>query len=235
MLPNQVAGSIYRNNPSVDRIVQQEILDTLSPTDPAAIANRRDLRLYNCLMGNFRWFCNEVRRLPGACNILELGAGDGSLGMYLHRQAKSTAITGYTGLDLIPVPPNWPAGWHWIDQDLRTHDFATANQDVLLGNLILHQFDDETLRSLGKRLLNSRLRLILLNEPSRKRFHMWQVALTRLLGVHPVTLHDANVSIRAGFRRNELAETLGIRENAWEITFSDTFMGANRLICKRRQ
>jgi hypothetical protein len=73
-----------------------------------------------------------------------------------------------------------------------------------------------------------------MNEPVRKKHHLWQVNLSRVLGIHPVTYHDARVSIRAGFRRDELASLLGLDESAWSINWSETFMGCNRLLCIRK-
>ena len=87
---------------------------------------------------------------------------------------------------------------------------------------------------LGKKLAVSKLSILLINEPVRKNLHIWQVYLSWLLRVHPVSLHDAKVSVQAGFRHLELAELLGLDEQDWEIYNSETFMGANRLVCKRR-
>ncbi len=217
----------------MQRVVQPEILDTLAATDPAAIANRRDLRLYNRLMGNYRWFGNEV----GACsydrNFLELGAGDGTLGMYLHRNGKLRTTTAYTGLDLVSRPTDWPVQWSWLEEDLCQYSFA-GNHNVLVANLILHQFSLEELMVLGEKLATSRLSTLLINEPVRKNLHIWQVYLSWLLRVHPITLHDAKVSVQAGFRNMELAELLGLNDQDWDIHGRETFMGANRLVCRRR-
>ena len=66
------------------RVVEPEILDGLAADDPAAVASRRDLRLINRIMGNTRWlrraFMLKVRPQD---LVVELGAGDGSLGLSL--------------------------------------------------------------------------------------------------------------------------------------------------------
>ena len=215
------------------RLVEPEILDSLDPADPAAIANRRDIYLFNRLMGNFRWFSKRLRAGSPTGRCTELGAGDGSLGLHLLNGNVISRKTSYTGLDLIERPPQWPVEWRWIRGDLREIGFAGAT-DTLLANLILHQFETTDLRRLGTVISGSPIRRVLLCEPARRKLHLYQVMLSRLLGVHPVSLHDAATSVRAGFRKMEICELLNLGEPEWSCLWSETFMGANRLVCERR-
>ncbi|NDV63156.1 hypothetical protein G0Q06_11890 [Puniceicoccales bacterium CK1056] len=215
------------------RIVEPELLDTLPPDDPAALASRKDLRLYNHLMGNFQWFKKKLAQGGYPKSIIELGAGDGSLALYLKNHDCFQPDTVYTGVDLIPAPANWPGIWTWEMVDLVDLDLIRS-PSTLLANLILHQFTDEELTRLGKKISASNIKRLLICEPARRRLHIWQIRLSRLLGCHPVSLHDGQVSIRAGFRRDELVRIMGLKNTEWKITFSETFMGANRLICTRR-
>ncbi|MEM6280014.1 MAG: hypothetical protein AAF733_11080, partial [Verrucomicrobiota bacterium] len=61
------------------RLVIPEILDSLSHEDPAAQRSRRDLRLVNVLMGNYRWILERMRS-SGVQEWIEVGAGSGKLG-----------------------------------------------------------------------------------------------------------------------------------------------------------
>ncbi|MEX0324540.1 MAG: class I SAM-dependent methyltransferase [Puniceicoccaceae bacterium] len=216
------------------RSVQPEILDSLAPDDPAAIANRRDLRTFNHLMGNFRWVRKELSGYSAQGAILELGAGDGSLGLYLLRKGVLSDENLYTGMDIIRRPRGWPPSWGWMQKDLRELAFPEDTRTVI-ANMILHQFESEELSNLGLRIERSGLKRLLLCEPARRRVHLRQVAASRfLLGVHPVTLHDARVSIEAGFRGEELAEALNLDRRVWSIRCTEHFLGANRLLCLRR-
>ena len=215
------------------RTVQPEILDSLPPNDPAAVANRRDLRTYNRIMGNFRWVRKVLSGHPLPGRILELGAGDGSLGGYLLRKGILSPDCRYTGVDLIRRPSDWPDGWEWIQQDLRTLAFP-AGARTLIANMILHQFESRELAELGARIQQSGIKRLLLCEPARRARHLYQVQASRLLGVHSVTLHDAAVSIRAGFRGDEIADELKLDRQAWAVRWSEHFFGANRVICERR-
>jgi hypothetical protein len=228
--PEQLAKgmlcSIFR---LMQRLLQPEILDSLPPDHPDALHNRRDIYRFNGLMGNFRWFKARLPRLlrPGE-RALEIGAGDGALGTVL-----ATAGVSYDGLDLWPRPAGWPrdAAWH------RTNllGFAGyADYPVVFGNLIFHQFSDDDLAALGA-TLGRTARLIIANEPARGRFFQFLARrASSLIGANHVTLHDAHVSVAAGFRGDELPRALGLDEKTWSWRQTTTLRGAYRLIAQRR-
>jgi len=213
------------------RRVQPEILDGLPPDHPDAKHNRRDLRFFNAIMGNFRWFAHTLRNhLRPDDHLLELGAGEGDLGRYLQRCLKE-APRFYAGLDLWPRPAVWPATWDWHRADLTTFpDYAASN--VILGNLILHQFENPVLASLGQRWRHARL--LVFCEPARRTLHLRQLPLARLAGINYVSRHDARVSIEGGFLDGELPRLLDLDERIWQISVSQTFWGAYRLIAIRK-
>ncbi len=181
----------------LQRRVQPEILDGLPPDHPDAAHNRRDLRFFNALMGNFRWFANSlVDQLHPGDRLLELGAGEGDLGRYLRRSLRQRTFS-YAGLDLWPIPKDWPKEWSWHRDDLTTFEnYKSCN--VILGNLILHQFKDDVLADLGRQW-REHARLLVFCEPARSTLHLRQLPLARLAGINYVSRHDARVSIEGGF------------------------------------
>lgn len=211
------------------RTVQPELLDSLPPDHPDALHNRRDLRLINRLMGNFRWF---RRHLPGLLqpgdHVLEIGAGTGDLGLGL-----VDVVEHYAALDLWARPAAWPARYAWHQDDLRTFP-EYARYPVVLANLILHQFHDDELKELGARLSAS-ARVILACEPYRQKRSRWLFRIFgRLLGANHVSLHDADVSIRAGFAGDELPRLLGLDPREWDTSHVTSSLGAYRMIAVRR-
>jgi len=187
------------------RACQPELLDSLPPDHPDAIHNRRDLRVINRIMGNKAWFERTLPKLhlPGD-RVLELGAGMGEMGLELIRRGIPV-----DGLDLWPRPAAWPPEREWHTADLNTFAGYGA-YPVVIANLILHQFTAMELASLGEKLRGS-ARVILACEPERRRAsQMLVAAIGPLLGANHVTLHDARVSIAAGFRDDELPEFLGL-------------------------
>ena len=212
------------------RRVQPELLDSLPPGHPDALHNRRDLRFFNAVMGNHRWFARALREhlCPGD-RMLELGAGEGNLAQSLRRTLP--AQTTYAGLDLWPRPADWPAAQVWHRADLT--QFADyANYNVILGNLILHQFEDNVLAGLGRQW-REHARLLVFCEPARHALHLAQLPLARGAGINYVSRHDGRVSIEGGFRGRELPRLLGVDAPPWRSELRHTFFGAYRLIAVR--
>lgn len=212
----------------MERALEPELLDTLPASHPDALHNRRDLRLTNIIMRNYAWMRRTLRRLgrPGE-RVLEVGAGDGELGRQLRRDGVNV-----DGLDLWDKPNDWPSDARWHKEDVR-HFQNWSEYPVIIGNLIFHQFSDTDLREIGARMQTARL--IVMCEPERRRAsQVAYAAVAPLLGANYVTLHDAHVSIRAGFRSNELAQLLGLAPAAWDSTTTTTVLGAYRLVALRR-
>jgi hypothetical protein len=212
----------------MQRSLQPELLDTLPVDHPDALHNRRDLRLTNRVLGTHRWI---ERTLPGLLlpgeRVLELGAGTGELGRRLARRGLTLG-----GLDLWPRPADWPeANWH--QEDLRTFR-GYDRYPAILGNLILHQFSDADLGAIGDQLQRGS-RVIVACEPARRRIsQVLYRALAPCFGANHVSLHDAHVSIAAGFRGDELPRLLGLDANVWRVRHATTLLGVYRLVAVRR-
>jgi hypothetical protein len=211
------------------RTLTPELLDSLPPEHPDARHSRRDLRIINRVMGNHRWFARVLPPLLRAGETaLELGAGAGELASRL--AARGAAVDG---LDFCPRPPGWPPTRAWHTGDLR--EFAGyPSYAAVYGNLIFHHLSDAELAALGATLRRT-ARLILASEPRRSLRSQRLIAMFgRALGANRVTLHDAHVSIAAGFVGDELPRLLGLAAPDWEISCSTNFLGACRMIARRR-
>ena len=212
------------------RIVLPELLDSLPESSPESIANRRNLLLINGLMGNFRWLRRALlQRLRAEDVVSEWASGDGGFARALHRARLPVRLTG---VDVCSQPDNWPADYRWLQKNLLDVEAEDVGS-VVLGNFILHQFEDAVLKQLGERLA-SRARLLIFNETLRsRRALILAYASCWLFRMHPVTKHDAIVSVRAGFRARELSQLLGLSENEWRIEVTTTVRGSYRMIAER--
>ncbi|MFP4166965.1 MAG: class I SAM-dependent methyltransferase [Opitutales bacterium] len=213
------------------RRVQPEYLDSLDFQDPEARKSRCNLLTINRAMGNFRWIKRTLRAASSSeRRLLEIGAGDGALASRL--LTKSSDSLSYTGVDLAPAPPSLPKGAAWRQTDLLTYS-GYSNADVLVANLILHHFEKHELIRLGKTIRDSSIRRLIISEPHRRTLHKYQVQAGRLAGFNRITLHDARVSIDAGFRGGELPELLGLNNEGWSWRTEITWLGAYRLEASR--
>jgi hypothetical protein len=210
--------------PPPDRILIPEILDSLDHADPRAIRSRADLRLIDWYLGNSRWLLRQLKmQNPALDRILELGAGEGRLCSKILGTLPQSRVTG---LDLIARPENLPDRIQWIhgdfSQNLRQHE-----ADACVGSLILHHFSNEALHELGQQLQS--YRVLAFCEPLRSRVPLFLSGLSSF-AMGEVTRHDMPASIRAGFRRGELAFLLGLDTGSWEIRESCDWRGSLRLL-----
>jgi hypothetical protein len=211
------------------RKLTPELLDSLPADDPRAQGSRRDLRIFNAVLGGGRWFRRYLPRVvrPGE-RVLEVGAGTGELG-----RAMARAGMPADGLDLGPRPTVWPATARWHQGDVCA--FAGwGDYEVVIGNLVFHHFDAAALRLLGGRMA-AHARVIMAFELAR-----WPVsqrlfaALCTAVRANDVSRHDGRVSIEAGFLAEELPELLGLDSTVWRWQVSMTCCGAYRMMAERR-
>jgi SAM-dependent methyltransferase len=209
------------------RIIQPEILDELPVDDPRAIQSRRDLRKVNTFMGHPGMVTRALHAAPSSPRLLvEIGAGDGT---FLLKVAKRVRQPARVRAILVDRRPSMSAatrakfadaGWdvdscqsdvfEWL---CRSHP-ETA--DVTVANLFLHHFRESELVNLLN-LAAQQTRRFVACEPRRSRTALAGVQLLRLLGCNEVTLHDGDLSVRAGFRDRELG-ALWPRDPAWRLT-----------------
>ena len=209
------------------RIIQPEILDELPAGDPRAIQSRRDLQKLNTFMGNAGIVTRALRAAPAAPHLLvELGAGDGT---FLLNVASRLGYRSRVRALLVDRRPSLSAstrgafaraGWdvdtcqadvfEWL---CRPH---AETADVTLANLFLHHFREGELARLLALTAQQTKRFVAC-EPRRSRTALAGVPLLPLLGCNGVTLHDADLSVRAGFRDRELG-ALWPADPGWRVT-----------------
>lgn len=215
------------------RLVAPEILDGLSTEDPEAIRSRRDLRMINALMGNYRWIQKALVRFPNR-PVVELGAGDGGLLRLLSRP-QGTEERRLIGMDLVARPEGLESSIEWMESDvfdaLGSPDFRLEG-GVVVANLFLHHFERGRLRELGAKIGKGTTALCV-SEPLRSRLALMEGCLLFPL-VNRITRHDMMVSIRAGFRPGELQGLLGLQEEHWVVEEQCSLLGAYRLLAWRR-
>lgn len=198
------------------RIIEPELLDSLPPSDPAAIRSRADLRRVNWWMRNQAHVTRAIQSLPEfPTGILELGAGDGTFMLRVaeHLKLRDREVR-LSLLDMEPVIS--PAtldrfaelGWNaevihanmeaWLERE------SAASFDLITANLFLHHFTDETLKRFFN-VIARRCRAFIACEPRRWRPSIIGTRLLWCIGCNYVTRHDATVSVRAGFCERELS------------------------------
>jgi hypothetical protein len=104
--------------------------------------------------------------------------------------------------------------------------------EIVIVNEVLHHFDDAHLAGLFRGIAG-RTRLFVAIEPRRA---PWQLFCSRLLwaiNCNSVTRHDATVSVRAGFVREELSALWPDKRN-WQLTEQRAGWFSHLFIAQRR-
>jgi hypothetical protein len=204
----------------MQRVLEPEWLDCLPQYDARAQRSRRDLRRVNFLMGNARHvaralaagFRSENREL----HLVDLGAGDGNFMQGVVRRLNQPDIHA-TLVDRALVPG--PRPWNATAVAADVHEFLARpgpRFDALVANLFLHHFEAGPLRRLLA-LAARRAPLVGACGPPRSRLAGDASRLLGALGCNDVTRHDAAVSVRAGFRGQELS-ALWPAGAGWRLT-----------------
>ena len=230
------------------RVVEPELLDDLPPTDPRAVGSRGDLRRLNFIMGHegilsraFRRHCDVASFRSRPLQLVELGAGDGTLLLRLARLWSAWGVTAeITLLDrqnlVSPETRRAFAAADWSVESVATDVFAWLEQasppaDVMLVNLFLHHFPDPSLAALLRRAA-ARTNLFLACEPRRSPLALTAARMLWLLGCNAVTRHDAVVSVRAGFSGRELT-ALWPTDARWESSEQPAGVFSHCFVAKR--
>lgn len=207
----------------MNRTVSPELLDSLPAESAAARHSRRDLRWFNRLLGNNRWWRSVLPRFTSHQTGLEIGAGDGALAQ----------IHGLHGLDLQAQPEGWPTTFDWHQTDVLIFEHW-EKYPVIVSNLFLHHLSEDQLKELGSRW-NESAQVVLACEPWRARgFRSGFALVCWLVRAHAVSRHDGRVSVEAGFRGTELPALLELDPNRWRWEISYSVFGMYRLIAQRR-
>jgi hypothetical protein len=212
------------------RAIEPELLDELPSTDARALHSRRDLRTINKIMRNAGIVARALRSQPELLSpptsFVELGAGDGTFALeVIRRLGHSTARRRLVLVDRQPcVHDQTRAAFEalsWDAEIVQSDVFewlergALYAADVTLANLFLHHFDDQRLSAL-LRAAARHTRCFVACEPLRSYTALSAATMLPLIGCNRVTLHDARISVRAGFRDRELS-SLWPADNGWRL------------------
>jgi len=233
---------------SFARIVVPEVLDGLPADDPDAQRSRRDLHRVHRVMGSRGIVSRALRSLPSSLpllpnarpmRILELGAGDGSLMLGVARSLQdewgkvSLTLLDFHNLLSEATTASYAAvGWevraqvgdvlNWADGEGKSeavdglpHD--APHWDLIVANLFLHHFQTPQLSTILAAAA-VRSQHFFACEPRRARLALVGSHLIGALGVNAVTREDAVLSVRAGFRDNELSQCWPANELGWTLS-----------------
>jgi 2-polyprenyl-3-methyl-5-hydroxy-6-metoxy-1,4-benzoquinol methylase len=185
------------------RVIRPELLDSADPEE--ARKNLADLVRINTKFGGH----STIRKLVGTAaksaepfSLLDVGAASGDTARVIAQAFPNASITcaDYNAVNLSAAPkPKLLA-------DAFRLPFAPRSFDYVLCSLFLHHFNDSAVVELLKGMYNVAKRAVLVCDLERHILPYLFLPATRpLFHWQRITLHDGPVSVRAAFRRRELA------------------------------
>jgi len=213
----------------MERRLEPELLDELPLADPAAVRSRKDLQRVNAWMGNASIMACALRSALGERplrSVVELGGGDGtfllSVGQHLcgdRREVRASVLDKQSLLAKETIKAFEEIGWRVEALTADVFDWlrqlASTRPQVMLANLFLHHFSEAQLAQLFQDA-KERAELFIALEPARSALALVFSRLLWAIGCNRVTRHDAFISVRAGFRRQELSRLWGEDKN-WSL------------------
>lgn len=221
-------GAAMRAGGSFPRQVEREVLDDLAAEDPRAMRSRRDLVRINRIMGAARILSGTLSQSATVPKrIIELGAGDGTLMLNLARR----------------FAPRWPGvqvvlldrqnlvsrsttdgfaslGWELLtlqtDVEDWINDACSERFDIGFANLFIHHFSAPQVQRLFG-AISKRTAMFVACEPRRTHSALLASHLVGLVGANAVTRNDAVLSVKAGFREQELSALWPSGARAWQL------------------
>ena len=227
----------------MNRFVQPELLDELSPDDPRARWSRRDLRRINAWMRHHVLMAGALRTaLNGRApeQIADLGAGDGHFLTRIARTLSSrwpgvrvTLVDNRKVMSSQALAGFAPLGWRaeLVEADVLDWLSTAAALEVVVINLFLHHLEGPQLAKLF-RAIAGRARLLVALEPRRAPWPLFCCRLLWAIGCNSVTRHDAAISVRAGFSHRELS-ALWPTGGGWQLTERRTGLFSHLFVARR--
>jgi hypothetical protein len=228
------------------RSVEPELLDEMPADDPTVIRARRDLKRLNAVILQAGIMAPIVLRQwtrSRPRTILDLGCGDGIFMLSVARRlAPRWPDVTVTLLDRQSIVSRETQdafaalGWKAepVAADVLDHlgQIKSPGVDIITTNLFLHHFHQAQLaQMLG--LTAQSAQLVVACEPRRNKFALRASRLLWAIGCNEVSLHDAIVSVRAGFSDQELS-ALWPDPDRWELQEYAARLFTHCFVARRR-
>lgn len=193
----------------------------------------------NKLLGGNSLTLSGVKKLLKTCskeapiNLLDIGCGNGDMLRMLSHYGKQQGYNfNLIGVDANAFTIDYAKKLSSTYKDINYHcldvfstEFSLLNYDIALCTLTLHHFSDDDILTLIQRVLHNAKKGIVVNDLHRSKtaYELFK-AVCFLFGLNKMSKEDGLISIRKGFKRQELevfSKKLGLKKItiAWRWAF----------------
>ena len=220
-------------NAASPRVVEEEVLDSLSFDDPLTARIHRDIDRYNRILGHYSWIVKMLNEFARPSDrLLEIAAGSGRLLKRLHSNGALDPFSSVKAFDAVcEKPKDLPESIDW--HVCRAEEFTDYHKaDIIIVCNFYHQLNDHALRRLGAEM--SKARLLLAAETHRSSIAYRLCQASRLIGFSSIGIGDGLKSLHAGFRERELPTLLNLAPNKWTVKTNASHLGWYRMNAHQR-
>ena len=181
--------------------------------------NLRDIRRINALLGWRAYTVRNVERLVRkqelrSFSLLDLASGSADMPLAIASWSKrsgihSTIVATDISPDIVAAARIQAAGEPMVQieqQDALNLPYPTRAFDIVLCTLALHHFDPEAAVNLLRGMSRVGNVVVVADVVRSPLAYIGAILLTRGLWMHPMTQHDAPVSVRRAYTATELRE-----------------------------
>lgn len=200
------------------RSKQEELMDDLNMGGKQMSETLDQLSTINHLLGGYHILYRGISKLRAGqtqLRVADLGCGGGdglrAISSWASKRKLRIEGVGYdANASVIAYARSHSQAFPGLSfeiADLLDPNFPTEKFDIIICSLILHHFDDTTLKMLLPRLLENATIGLLINDLHRSpiAYRLFQIA-TWMAGASHMIRHDGLISIQKGFIRQELKD-----------------------------
>jgi len=199
------------------RNVVPEIIDDFELSGSELYTNLEEIEWINKYLGGIQTSAMPILKKIQTGNVktvTDIGCGSGDILKYIHTSCKNSPYQ----IKLVGVDAN-----EFIIETARKNHFQNIPEvefvhadiikqpekippaDIYMLNLFLHHFEEEEIKSIVKNLIDKDPGLIVINDLERSKMAYWLfLGLCSVIGASKITRNDGSLSIKKGFKKNEL-------------------------------
>lgn len=199
------------------RSSQKELMDDLNLASDALKQNLRELEMVNTYLGGYKVTLSALIKLKlrkdRKYRLLDIGSGAGDMLKQMAKWAERNQLNiEFIGIDanqfMVDYATNACSEFANISF-LRKNIFETKTEDlkadIVTMNLFCHHFSNEELSQIINRISHSEAKVIIINDLHRHPLAYYSIwFLTRLFNGSYLVKHDAPLSVKRAFKRNEI-------------------------------
>ncbi len=199
------------------RSAQKELMDDLNLASEALKQNLKELEMVNTYLGGYKVTLSALKKLKlrrdRNYKIIDIGSGAGDMLKEMAKWASGNHLKiEFTGIDanqfMIDYARESCSGYpniSFLKKNIFNANTDDLNADIVSMNLFCHHFSNAELNQIIKLISASETKVILINDLHRHPLAYYSIwFLTRLFNGSYLVRHDAPLSVKRAFKRNEI-------------------------------